>query len=89
MVEMADQPVAALAGDAADNGTPATTADKNGWRSTIKDAQTPVVSAIKSHGGVVVGQMQDAYNGIHIHVAASAVASIAASRTCGCVVRPR
>jgi len=78
MVEMADQPVAALAGDAADNGTPATTADKNGWRSTIKDAQTPVVSAIKSHGGVVVGQMQDAYNGIHIHVAASAVASIAA-----------
>ena len=78
MVEMADQPVAALAGDAEDNGTPATKADKDGWRSTIKANQTPVVNAVRSHGGVIVGQVQDAYNGVHIHVAASAVASIAA-----------
>lgn len=78
MLELADQPVASLVGDAKDAGTTVTTAAKDSRRSQIKSAQTPVADAVRKSGGVVIGQLQDAYNGIHVHVSASAVASLAA-----------
>jgi subtilisin family serine protease len=78
MVELSDQPVAALVGNATDSGTTVTTADRATWRSKIKANQAPVVDAVKSHGGRVVSQVQDAYNGVHVHLAASSVAAIAA-----------
>jgi subtilisin family serine protease len=78
MVELSDQPVATLVGNATDAGTAVTSTDRATWRSKIKANQTPVVDAIKSHGGRVISQVQDAYNGIHVHLAAGSVAAIAA-----------
>jgi minor extracellular serine protease Vpr len=78
MVEMADQPVASRVGDAKDAGTTVTAADKDTWRNQMRSAQTPVADAVRKAGGVVVGQLQDAYNGVHAHVPAAAVASLAA-----------
>jgi subtilisin family serine protease len=78
MVELSDQSVAAQVGNATDNGVTATTADRSAWRSQIKASQTPIVNAVRSHGGRVVSQVQDAYNGVHVHLAASSVAAIAA-----------
>jgi minor extracellular serine protease Vpr len=68
MVQMADQPVAGQVGDATDNGTTMTKSQKDTWRTQIQARQKPVVDAVRKSGGVVVSQMQDAYNGIHIHV---------------------
>jgi subtilisin family serine protease len=78
MVELADQPVAALVGDATDNGTTATKGQRDTWRGQIKANQTPVVDGVRRNGGVVVSQMQDAYNGVHAHVSAGSVAAIEA-----------
>ncbi len=78
MVELSDQPVAALVGDAADNGTSVTKSDRDTRRSQIKSNQTPVVDAVRKSGGTVVSQLQDAYNGVHVHVPAGAVSTISA-----------
>jgi minor extracellular serine protease Vpr len=78
MVELADQPVAALVGDATDNGTTATKAERDTWRNQIKSNQAPVVDAVRRNGGVVVSQLQDAYDGIHAHVSAGSIAALEA-----------
>jgi minor extracellular serine protease Vpr len=78
MVELSDQPVAALTADAQDKGTAVTPTDKSTWRSQIKSNQTKVVDQVHKSGGLVVSQLQDAYNGVHAHVSASSVASLAA-----------
>ena len=78
MVELADQPVATRVGDATDGGSTPTKAQRDSWRATIKSGQTGVVNAVRSHGGRVLSQVQDAYNGVHIHIAAGSVAAIAA-----------
>jgi minor extracellular serine protease Vpr len=78
MVELSDQPVAALVGDAADNGKTATKADRDTWRSQIKTNQTPVVDAVRKNGGVVVSQVQDAYDGVHARISAGSVSTIEA-----------
>src|ERR1035437_2947793 len=78
MVELSDQPVAALVGDATDNGTTATKADRDTWRSQIKTNQTPVVDAVRKNGGVVVSQVQDAYDGVHARISAGSVSNIEA-----------
>ena len=78
MVELSDQPVAAQVGNATDNGTTATASDRSAWRSKIKTSQAPIVAAVKAHGGRVMSQVQDAYNGVHVHLAAGSVAAIAA-----------
>src|ERR1035437_2762129 len=78
MVELSDQPVAALVGDAADSGKTATKADRDTWRSQIKTNQTPVVDAVRKNGGVVVSQVQDAYDGVHARISAGSVSTIEA-----------
>jgi subtilisin family serine protease len=78
MVELSDQPVAALVGDATDNGKTATKADRDTWRSQIKTNQTPVVDAVRKNGGVVVSQVQDAYDGVHARISAGSVSNIEA-----------
>jgi len=78
MVQLADEPVAAQVGDATDNGTTVTTSQRDTWRSQIKANQTPVVDAIAKDGGTVLSQMQDAYDGVHVHLPAAAVSTIAA-----------
>ena len=78
MVEMTTASVAGQVGDAKDNGTTATKAQRDGWRSQIQAGQKPVVDAVRKSGGVIVSQMQDAYNGIHVHVKAADLTTLAA-----------
>ena len=78
VVEMTDQPVAGMVGDASDSGTTVTPAQKSARRTQIKAHQQSVVDAVRKSGGLVVSQMQDAYNGIHVHVRASQIAALAA-----------
>jgi len=75
MVELSDQPVAAQVGNATDTGTTVTKSQRDTWRSQIKASQTGVVDAVRQHGGRVVSQVQDAYNGVHVHLAAASVAA--------------
>jgi subtilisin family serine protease len=78
MVELTDQPVAVRTADAQDSGTTVTPTDKSNWRSQIKSSQTNVVDQVHKSGGLVVSQLQDAYNGVHAHVSAAAISSLAA-----------
>ncbi len=78
MVELTDESVASRVGDATDSGTSVTTSDRNTWRSQMQTDQAPVVAAVRKSGGTVLSQMQDAYDGIHVHVPAGAVSTIAA-----------
>ena len=78
IVQMTDQPVAGVVGDAKDNGTSVTKSQRDSWRSQVQAKQKPVVDAVRKAGGVVVSQMQDAYNGIHVHVKAAQVTTLAA-----------
>ena len=78
MVELSDESVAARVGDATDNGTTVTTSDRDTWRNQMKTNQTPVVDAVRKSGGTVLSQMQDAYDGVHVHIPAGAVSTIAA-----------
>ena len=77
MVELTDQPVAGQVGDAKDNGTTVTKSQRDTWRTQIQAKQKPVVDAVRKSGGVVVSQVQDAYNGIHVHVKASEMTALA------------
>ncbi len=79
MVELADQPVASRVGDAKDAGATVTKAQRDTWRVQIKANQKPVVDAVHKAGGTVVGQLQDAYDGVHVRVAASALTTLAAT----------
>jgi minor extracellular serine protease Vpr len=76
IVEMSDQPVAGLVGDATDNGTSVTKPQRDSWRSQVQAQQKPVVDAVRKSGGVVVSQMADAYNGVHVHVKAAEMAAL-------------
>ncbi len=78
MVELSDQPVAVKTADAEDAGTSVTATDKSNWRSQIKSNQTKVVDQVRKSGGLVVSQVQDAYNGVHARVPAGSVSTIAA-----------
>src|ERR1035437_582603 len=78
MVEMSDQPVAAMVGDARDNGTTVSGADRDARRGQIETHQKPVVDAARQFGGVVVGTLQDAYDGVHLHVRSAALTTLAA-----------
>jgi subtilisin family serine protease len=79
MVQLADAPVASQVGDAKDNGTTVAKSQKDTWRSQIQAKQKPVVDAVRKSGGVIVSQVQDAYNGIHAHVKAADLVALAAT----------
>jgi minor extracellular serine protease Vpr len=77
MIQLSDAPVASRVGDAKDAGTSVTKAQRDSWRSQIQTGQTPVADAVRKSGGRVISQMQDAYNGIHVHVKAGQLTSLA------------
>ncbi len=79
MIELSGKPVAALVGDATDSGSTPSQSQRDSWRAQIKSDQTGVVNAVHQHGGRVVSQVQDAYDGVHVHLAATSVAAIAAT----------
>jgi minor extracellular serine protease Vpr len=78
IVEMTDQPVAGMVGDAVDNGTAVTKPERDSRRSQVQAQQKPVVDSVRKSGGVVVSQMADAYNGVHVHIKAAEMAVLAA-----------
>jgi subtilisin family serine protease len=78
MVEMSDQPVAGMVGDARDNGSAVSTSQKDARRGEIQTHQKPVVDAVRQAGGVVVGELQDAYAGVHVKVRSAALPTLAA-----------
>jgi minor extracellular serine protease Vpr len=79
MVELSDAPVATLTADAEDAGSTVSQSQKSTWRTKIKSGQTGVVDQVKKSGGRVISQVQDAYNGVHAHVPASAISTLAAT----------
>ena len=79
MIQLADQPVAGQVGNATDSGTTVTTSQRDSWRTQIQAKQKPVVDAVHKDGGVVISQMQDAYNGIHVHVKTADLTALAAT----------
>jgi minor extracellular serine protease Vpr len=78
MVEMSDQPVAGMVGDARDAGSTVSTSQKDARRGEIQTHQKPVEDAVRQSGGVVVGSLQDAYAGVHVHVRSAELATLAA-----------
>ena len=78
MVEMSDQPVAGMVGDARDNGATVSASQKDARRGEIQTHQQPVVAAVRQAGGVVVGELQDAYAGVHVKVRSAALTTLAA-----------
>ena len=55
-----------------------TAKERTTLRASIKKHQDAIVGRIRSAGGRIVGQMQDAYNGIQVNVAAGKVSVLAA-----------
>lgn len=76
MVELAGQPVAVQDAQASATGRHLTKDQKAAIRASLKAAQGHVVSAVTNAGGVVVGQLADAYNGVHARVPLAAVAQL-------------
>lgn len=70
IVEMKADPVAVVDARSANSMSDS---QKNKLRQDIRKSQAQVVSQVKAEGGVVVGQMQSAYNGVHAKVNKSKV----------------
>jgi len=77
MVELADEPVPARLAMPKTTARPVTASQRNTWRTQIQASQKPVVDAVHKSGGIVISQMQDAYDGIHVHVKAADLTSLA------------
>jgi minor extracellular serine protease Vpr len=78
MIEMSGEPMAGRVGDAEEAGTAVTPANRDIWRNQIKNGQKPVADAVRKSGGRIISQMEDAFNGIHAHVKAGDLTSLAA-----------
>ncbi len=77
VVELAAAPVAIHERDAIAAGNRLTDAQRATLRSQIKAGQSGVVSSLKGLGAKVLGQYQDAYDGVKVQVAAGKIAGIA------------
>ena len=75
MLQMAGDPVVV---QQTSSGRAFTTSERTSARAGIKKHQDAIVPRIKSAGGRIVGQLQDAYNGIQVSVAAGNVRTLAA-----------
>lgn len=64
ILQLPDKPVAVQAAEAHDQGKELSPSEKVQIRSDIKSKQDAIKPQIQSAGGDVVGQMQDAYNGV-------------------------
>ena len=75
MLQMAGDPVVV---QQTSSGRKFTSSESTSVRNGIKKHQDAIVPRIKSAGGRIVGQLQDAYNGIQVNVAAGKVMTLAA-----------
>jgi subtilisin family serine protease len=77
IVQMAGDPVAKRVGDARSQGKDLTKAQKDAIRADLKNKQDAIKGQIESAGGTIVGDYQDAYNGIGVRIALKDVNSLA------------
>jgi minor extracellular serine protease Vpr len=76
MVELAGQPVAVEDAQAKATGRRLSNDQKAVIRANLKAAQGQVVDTVKKAGGAVVGQLVDAYNGVHARVSLATLAQL-------------
>src|ERR1700730_14628871 len=77
VLELAAAPVAVRDADAESRGQTLTSADKHAIRQQLQGQQDALRGRLASAGAKVVGQMQDAYNGIHVVVPQSSLTQLA------------
>ncbi len=78
MLQLAAKPVAVAMADAQASGTAMSVAGAAAVRQGIKADQAPVEAAVEAAGGTVLSATQDAYNGVKVTVAESALEGLAA-----------
>jgi minor extracellular serine protease Vpr len=76
IVQMAGDPVAKRVADARKQGRELTKAQKDAIRADLKGRQDAIKGRIQSAGGTIVGDYQDAYNGIGVRIALKDAASL-------------
>lgn len=74
IVQMKADPVSVVD---AKSGGKLTGKQKKALRDSLKQSQGDVVRSVRNSGGIVVSQMQSAYNGVHVKVKGSQLGSIA------------
>jgi subtilisin family serine protease len=78
MIELGGDPVAVQDAKAQKRGKALTKAQKDASRAALKSKQDALTGSIQGAGAHIVGQLQDAYNGIQVVVPQKNVASLAA-----------
>ena len=78
MLELSGAPVVSRQATAIAAGKDLTTAQRTSVRASLRTAQNALKASIKAAGGRVVGQYQDAYNGIKVRVNLRQVTRLAA-----------
>jgi minor extracellular serine protease Vpr len=78
MLEMKGQPVARLQGAAKRQGREMSDAERAAARRSLKATQDRLRPRIEAEGGRVIGQLQDAYNGVKVRIARSRIPALAA-----------
>jgi subtilisin family serine protease len=78
MVELRGKPVAQLQGAARRAGRELSDAQRAAARAALEARQDRIIGRIEAAGGIVIGKLQDAYNGIQVRIARSRVAALAA-----------
>ncbi|HYM83422.1 MAG TPA: S8 family serine peptidase [Candidatus Dormibacteraeota bacterium] len=79
MFELSGTPVAVQDAQAKSAGRRLAAAEKASLRASIKAAQSGLVASIRRAGGTVIGQLADAYNGVHARVPLSSLAALSAT----------
>lgn len=78
VLELGAQPVAVQDAAARSHGHGLSAAQKAAQRSALLGAQDRLLPAIRAAGATVIGQLSDAYDGIHVHATLATVARLAA-----------
>jgi minor extracellular serine protease Vpr len=78
MVRMTGDPVAVAAAKARKQGKNLSNADQAALRASLKSKQDGIAKGLEKAGATIVGQAQDAYNGVLVHAPESALPAIAA-----------
>jgi subtilisin family serine protease len=78
MVRMTGDPVAVTAANARKQGKSFSKADEATLRASLKSKQDGIAKGLQQAGATIIGQAQDAYNGVLVHAPESALPAIAA-----------
>jgi minor extracellular serine protease Vpr len=68
ILELTGEPVAKQEADQKEKGKDLTNAEKNAIRNNLKNRQDAIAGQIQAAGGQIIGNFQDAYNGIAVRI---------------------